>query len=305
MRMIPAAVLAAATLCAQPAFADQTAGAPAQQQDRVGRQQAPSTPPFSDRLQYNPPVDLAVTAMGGAGWLLSEAYRNELGPRACRWCELTATGAPSVNALDRAVADALTWHDTTAAGTVSSVVVFGLAPAAAVGIDAWLAARAGVGRNVSIDALLIGEAAVISADLEQIVKFTVARRRPDAPGPAQPSLRGPPGADANVSFYSGHTSLAFALTTASWEIASLRGYPGAGWILRVGVPLGVLAGYLRIAADRHYLTDVLAGAAVGSGVGFAVPRLFHAGPSRSTRTVRACPVFGPAGAHGLMVAYAW
>jgi membrane-associated phospholipid phosphatase len=32
-------------------------------------------------------------------------------------------------------------------------------------------------------------------------------------------------------------------------------------------------GYLRIAADRHYATDVLAGAAVGTGVGLGWPLL--------------------------------
>jgi hypothetical protein len=37
-------------------------------------------------------------------------------------------------------------------------------------------------------------------------------------------------------------------------------------------------GYLRIAADRHYLTDVLVGAAIGGAVGWAVPRLFDRRP---------------------------
>ena len=33
--------------------------------------------------------------------------------------------------------------------------------------------------------------------------------------------------------------------------------------------------YLRIAADRHYATDVLTGSAVGSAIGFSVPYLAH------------------------------
>jgi len=36
---------------------------------------------------------------------------------------------------------------------------------------------------------------------------------------------------------------------------------------------------LRIAADRHYATDVLSGAAVGSAIGFTVPHFAH-GPVR-------------------------
>jgi hypothetical protein len=34
-------------------------------------------------------------------------------------------------------------------------------------------------------------------------------------------------------------------------------------------------GYLRVASDQHYVTDVMVGAAVGSLSGFLVPWLFH------------------------------
>jgi len=40
-----------------------------------------------------------------------------------------------------------------------------------------------------------------------------------------------------------------------------------------GVPLAAATGYFRIAADRHYLTDVLAGAGVGLAIGYGVPAL--------------------------------
>jgi membrane-associated phospholipid phosphatase len=39
--------------------------------------------------------------------------------------------------------------------------------------------------------------------------------------------------------------------------------------------LAAATGYLRIAADRHYFTDVLAGAALGAGAGLTVPYLMH------------------------------
>ncbi|MDB4987793.1 MAG: hypothetical protein JWN04_2971, partial [Myxococcaceae bacterium] len=44
-------------------------------------------------------------------------------------------------------------------------------------------------------------------------------------------------------------------------------------IWALGVPLAALTGYLRLAADKHYFTDVLTGALVGSAVGFLVPWL--------------------------------
>jgi membrane-associated phospholipid phosphatase len=34
-------------------------------------------------------------------------------------------------------------------------------------------------------------------------------------------------------------------------------------------------GYLRIAADKHYFSDVMTGAIVGSAIGIGVPLLFH------------------------------
>ena len=39
--------------------------------------------------------------------------------------------------------------------------------------------------------------------------------------------------------------------------------------------MGATTGYLRIAANQHYFTDVLTGAVVGTGVGLAVPYTLH------------------------------
>ena len=42
-----------------------------------------------------------------------------------------------------------------------------------------------------------------------------------------------------------------------------------------GLSMAAFTGYLRIAADKHYLSDVLTGAIVGSAVGFVVPYFLH------------------------------
>lgn len=42
-----------------------------------------------------------------------------------------------------------------------------------------------------------------------------------------------------------------------------------------GYAIAATTGYLRIAADKHYLSDVVAGAIVGTGVGLAIPLLLH------------------------------
>ncbi len=60
-------------------------------------------------------------------------------------------------------------------------------------------------------------------------------------------------------------------------VASMRRCRWAGVIWAVGLAGAATVGYLRIAADQHYLTDVLVGAAAGSAIGFAVPYGFHRG----------------------------
>ena len=52
--------------------------------------------------------------------------------------------------------------------------------------------------------------------------------------------------------------------------------------------LASAVGYLRIAGDMHYLTDVLAGAAIGTAVGVAMPLALH-GREDGGRTPGAAP----------------
>jgi membrane-associated phospholipid phosphatase len=42
-----------------------------------------------------------------------------------------------------------------------------------------------------------------------------------------------------------------------------------------GILFGVGTAYTRMAADRHYFTDVLAGAGIGTAIGAGIPLLFH------------------------------
>jgi membrane-associated phospholipid phosphatase len=124
--------------------------------------------------------------------------------------------------------------------------------------------------------LLISEATSIAMAMNQTVKFIVGRERPfvhalpeaDKPHTAHPS-------DNNVSFYSGHATLAFAMAVSGGTVASMRRYRLAPWIWGGGLALAAATAYLRIAADRHYASDVATGAVVGSLTGFGVPYLFH------------------------------
>ena len=219
-------------------------------------------------LRWSAAVDVPVTLAAGLAWVVTEVLKPELAPRGCRWC--------AVDGVDLGVREALVWRDRSAADTASNVTAFVLAPAVAAGGDALIAGHDGSLEKVPVDTLLIAEAAFVAADLNQLAKLLVGRERPfvhaldaDAKGrTTHPS-------DNDLSFFSGHTTETFALAAATGTVATLRGYrwAPASWV--AGGALAAVTGYLRIAADKHWLTDVVVGMLVGAGVGVAVPLVFH------------------------------
>jgi membrane-associated phospholipid phosphatase len=220
-------------------------------------------------LRWDPPVDVTLTLVGGALWLASVALQPELAPRACRWC--------AANALDDGVRGKLLWSDPSVAGEASDVTAFALVPAATLGLDALAASHDRAPGTSGLDAFLVLEATVLALDVNQVVKLLVARERPYAQArPPDENGRRRHTDDDDVSFFSGHTTEAFALTAATGTVATMRGYrwAAAPWV--VGGVLAAGTGYLRIAADRHWLSDVLVGMLVGVGIGLAVPLVFHA-----------------------------
>ena len=75
------------------------------------------------------------------------------------------------------------------------------------------------------------------------------------------------------SFFSGHVSEAFSLGLSAATVASLRHYPIALWLWGGTIVFGTLCGYMRLAGDDHYVTDVLAGALVSTVFGIGIPLL--------------------------------
>ena len=78
--------------------------------------------------------------------------------------------------------------------------------------------------------------------------------------------------DATLSFPSGHASMAFASAMAGYQI--LREHPSsplAQGFLITGLTQASLIAAFRVAASKHYLSDVIAGAALGVAMGAMVP----------------------------------
>ncbi len=235
-------------------------------------------------LQYNLAVDASVTGALALSVVLLAVSQPDLLPGSCRWC------APP--ALDAGVRNALVWNEGARTADTVSHWLDAAIPASSITYLLLAANGAGDVNAGLVDALIVTEATAAALLVNQVVKLLVGRQRPYAYfGNELGYSRG----EDNLSFYSGHTSLAFSVVAATVTVASMRGYGGAGILAGVGFTVGLGIGYLRIAADQHYLTDVLVGAVIGGLVGWAVPRIFHspepAAPSSPTGSALRAPAF--------------
>ncbi len=195
-----------------------------------------------------------------AGAVASTAVPSEVfkTPPACRWC-----GGSDPNAIDRWAA-AAKWEDPCRAGRLSYATL----GAAAVVAFGPLSHEPNA-RDWAENAGAVTDSVAVAVMATQIVKYVVRRERPAA------SLchRGRESeADRNLSFFSGHASLAFALVASAHETARLRGRRSNDAWLWTGGTAAALTGYLRIAGERHHLIDVVTGAGVGYAIGKWIPR---------------------------------
>ncbi len=139
-------------------------------------------------------------------------------------------------------------------GTLYSLGVLGAA-----GAYGWVAEDER-GVNVMVDGL---EASVIASGiLCPILKYTVGRSRPNSSGQDSDVFSSMSG---EASFPSGHSTQAF--TVASVLAFTFDEQPVVGGVA-FAIASGV--GLSRINADMHYASDVVAGAILGTWVGYEV-----------------------------------
>ena len=103
--------------------------------------------------------------------------------------------------------------------------------------------------------------------------------------------------EAYGSFFSGHTSAAFtiAVFTGEWFSEVYPSSPYRGIVWAGSLSAAGFVGFLRIAAGKHYPTDVVAGALIGTGLSFSIIRMhkasskkvsLYAGPDAAGVTLR-------------------
>ena len=122
-----------------------------------------------------------------------------------------------------------------------------------------------------VDGVMYGESAAITVAITDMTKISVRRPRPiDYQNPSTTST------DAELSFFSGHTSGIAAVGATATYLAFMRTGRRSlrPWLTLAGATLltaGV--GYERVRAGQHFPTDVICGALAGAAVGIIVPHL--------------------------------
>jgi membrane-associated phospholipid phosphatase len=205
-------------------------------------------------------------------------------PEEARWTRVSSFDARAAEALGAAQP----LRADRASDALLGVVLVG-GPALAFFGPAWRGGEAWPRRGFE-DLVILAEAALSAGLTAQVVKKSSARIRPSVhfaqgafPG-VDPVL--PPGLrdeQRYTSFYSGHASLTASIGAALVTLAYLRGYAYRHASAALFAALSLLAGGLRITANLHWTSDVIAGWAIGTAFGAGVPLLHELVSRRRTR----------------------
>jgi len=135
--------------------------------------------------------------------------------------------------------------------------------------------------------IMYSEAFLLTYGTKDLLKNAIIRYRPymyDGGVPARQKD------DYYNSFPSGSTSLAF-LSATFLSTTFFQEYPDSKWKLPVIIgsySLATAVSVMRITSGAHFITDVIAGAAIGSFYGWIIPFL-HKNNSNNNVTVNVAP----------------
>jgi hypothetical protein len=215
--------------------------------------------------ELNPWLDGGLAAGGVA--LLAGAVVVQQGQEPLTPEEVAALDPADINGFDRSATEQ--WSPT--AADVSDVLVWTMM-AAPVGLAI---ATPGSRQSWTIAAMW-GEALLLNNGMMQLLKGVTDRTRPfvyndDPDIPDELRLE----VSARRSFPSSHTANAFASAVFFSSVyAKLHPTSSARpWIWAGSLTLAATTGYLRYQAGKHYPTDIISGALIGSLIGWGVPKL--------------------------------
>lgn len=227
-------------------------------------EEPPSPPPASETLSDRNLVDAGKLVLFDAGEILTAPVRWDGGD----WLKVGITGVVVTGtalALDEPIREAAQRNRTSSRddfattiqrfGQEYSWVVMGAFAVAGWGFDDRTS------RRVVVDAL--AASLIANGILTTTLKYSVGRYRPEettATWSAEPF-------SGHVSFPSGHTSQAFALA------AVVSGHYRQPWVRVTSFFIAGCVGLARIQLNKHYASDVVLGAVIGTAVGGSVVAL--------------------------------
>lgn len=126
---------------------------------------------------------------------------------------------------------------------------------------------------------MFGETALITVGTTEVLKRAVARHRPytyntELDDETIAQMVGSDSTDARASFPSGHSSMAFAAATFTASVLTTSydwstSVDATVWAVTLGAATATAIG--RVQAGKHFPSDVIIGAVLGSAVGMLVP----------------------------------
>jgi membrane-associated phospholipid phosphatase len=248
-----------------------SAEAPALELAPAALAETPAAEPAAARVARPAPVyrlypaaDAAVMVTSAITIIVPEIFADEIIRFRCP-CD------PSeVNGFDRGAIG----NHSTVAGGVSDVTLV-----AAIAVPPLLdLVDVGMGEAFLTDLAVYAQVMLVNGALAQIAKYTVQRPIPRTYAGDPLFLHEPAGYG---SFFSGHTSTVFAALTATAMTARLR-HGERWWPWAVAGVVGSSVAWERVAAGRHFPSDVLVGAAVGTATGVVIPWLHVRTPEAVT-----------------------
>lgn len=198
-----------------------------------------------------PIAPVAPAPGGGLGTLFQGTLRDLNGMRSAdnlRWLALGAAAAIAVRPGDHPISNSLSGNRALEAPFDAGRTIGGVQVQLAGSLGTLMAGHlfsSERAKTVGVDLL---RAQIVSQGVTHAIKLSARRARPDG---------------TDFSFPSGHTSTSFASATVLQR--------HFGW--RLGIPAYAMASYVaasRIQERRHFLSDVVFGAAIGVAAGRAI-----------------------------------
>jgi membrane-associated phospholipid phosphatase len=245
----------------------------------------PMEPPLVAREEVDIPITLA---MGGL-WLVTElGLKDQFSAPA-----FDGSRYEHIGDMDRSVIG--NWAPSLDKASDVLLVTCFVTPFLFNNIDhaIWGKDRAQLGRWIWSDVLIILEAVAFAGAITNVAKWAFARHRPfnyigmhdtaqydtiqqdeELRSSLQEAMESQ---NAALSFWSGHTTLAFTALCASATLLTskhLDGHPAPLFALWGGtIAAGIAVAALRVESGMHFPSDVIVGALMGSAIGIVVPAL--------------------------------